>query len=424
MENIKEYPALRLSGILYLLGQFSGKNIFNEKNFSFNEELLIELLLNNDIPKIMKSRLEYYKHKNITENLRYHEGVFGTLQEKLLKEDISKNMFLLKVNELLLEELLYLEDMARGASLILPQIEKKRKDKQLKKILKNKKLKECFLLTLSSSKHLFKRKKRRLYLNGDKIVKGEVEPFSKEPLYLKDNKLTEGVLISGNTGSGKSLAALSLFAQNILKGNGGFYLSTKSGYDFNKIYAVAKSINREDDVMFFNLNNFHKMRLLNIKDLIKNNKIIVLTINEGFQTQKECDEFYSLLLQYIFLKIQEVENDKENNFMFLFEDVFLYLSKKHKEIFDSINDLAKRKNLIRVFTECNLVRGEHFLKYISHHFILRQDALEGFEKDIENLNIGDFYYVTDFNDKNSFKMRYIFFYYNMADNDVSYFNMY
>lgn len=96
---------------------------------------------------------------------------------------------------------------------------------------------------------------------------------SKHELWFSDSDMRTHALIFGSTGSGKTEALLSIAYNSLVRGSGMIYVDGKGDNAlYSKVYSMAKSLGREDDVLVINF-------MTGGKDIIGNQKTTVMTSN-------------------------------------------------------------------------------------------------------------------------------------------------
>lgn len=408
VESLRDVQSLRISGLLCLLNSHTGYKVFNESDLSINVSELITVVKKNKIPEDIKNRLYYYFQKNQKEKLCYHEGVFYKLSKDLLEQIIDEQSFLYEINKLLLNEIDYLNTI-KAKVMNFPDFKDVKMSKDFKKLKKDKKIKDSFLIAPKPKGMFLKRKKPILRLENDRIVKAGKFDAPKKSLYLKEKELYGFNLMNGATGSGVRLAALSLFVQNLFKGNGGIYLSLNYHYDEFTIYSVAKSLKREDDLLLVNASNFNQLFSFKLDDIIKNNKIIVFKSNLNISSLTKIEDFIDQFIQFLFINIQsDVSVDK--GFMFMFGEMLSFIQ-PFKERMNILNDFFKKKKMTGVFFESEeILVGENDFDFIKmmmrNYFVFRQETninkfLSNDIKELaKNFNVGEFIYLKNLKNNN------------------------
>ena len=429
IENVQNIQALRISGALYLLKKNTGFNVFDESKMKINEDCFVEYIRKQKLPSVLEERFQYYAQKNKTENMGYHEGLLYKHIKKFLKSEISENDFLLKINNLLSEEKAYLETM-QFQGFDFPEFKRDFQIKSFEKLKKHKKMESHFILAPKPKTSIFKRKKKLLLLDGEKIVKGSNVKIPKKELCLKEEECFGSNLMTGVTGSGLLRAGLSLFAQNLWKGNGGFYFTSGYNFEAEALHSVARSLNREDDFLFVNLSSFRKIFSFDFKDAIQNNKIIVFTGSNNSNTRINMSNFADELMQFLFLKIQNVSL-KEQGFMLMFHNVLNFFS-LNEDLFCVLNKLLKEKKLTGVFLEFSeFIMEENMLdfmeKHMENHLVFRQEygLVEFLDDEIKqvagDLNVGEFLFLKSLKNKKTNKdlEKYLSYYHDdMKSRDI------
>ncbi len=287
-----------------------------------------------------------------------------------------------------------------------------------------------FILAPKPKTSIFKRKKKLLLLDGEKIVKGSNVKIPKKELCLKEEEFFGSNLMTGVTGSGLLRAGLSLFAQNLWKGNGGFYFTSGYNFEAEALHSVARSLNREDDFLFVNLSSFRKIFSFDFKDAIQNNKIIVFTGSNNSNTRINMSNFADELMQFLFLKIQNVSL-KEQGFMLMFHNVLNFFS-LNEDLFCVLNKLLKEKKLTGVFLEFSeFIMEENMLdfmeKHMENHLVFRQEygLVEFLDDEIKqvagDLNVGEFLFLKSLKNKKTNKdlEKYLSYYHDdMKSRDI------
>ena len=413
IDDLKRLQALRMSGVLYLLGEVTGCPVFDKENYDYNKTMLLESVLNHTLPKDFLARLIFYKNKNDREQMNYAEGLFYDLYLKLKDENISKIVFLEEIEKVFVKELSF-----------------------LKKINNNGKIKFNFPTDeggLCTSKVIKKIKKEnnsslRLTAKRKKRWFGQ-----RKALYLNECEKSEGIFLTGYCGSGVTLAALSMFSQVLIKGGGGLYF-TQDHRPHWEIVSCLKSIGREDDVFIYNIHTFDDFLKLDMANIVKHNKVVIFILQmlslEKDPYSEELKDFISQLHQFLFLKFQEVEPlVSTKNFIIAFDGLMSLLMSDNKEMFHVLNDLLKNKGILKVYQEKDTKYAGENLSFIKHYLLMKQEnyhsnlASGGASRDLRCLQPGEFFYTKDFENvsENDF---HVFLFISFKDVDNLYLNVF
>ena len=412
IENINAYQSLRMSGILYLIGEVSNCAVFDKEKNSYDEDVLLNVLSNVKLPSQLIDRWQHYNRKNKTEKTRYAEGLFYDIYLSFINKNINEKTFLKKVSDLFFNEIKYLKRVNRTSDVKFnfPVVEKiKDKEKVLQQIRKE----TISTIRMTSQKDFFCFK-------------------NKKALYLNEDEKSEGIFIAGSCGSGKTMASLSLFSQIIIKGGGGLYL-THDHVSHWYIASALKEAGREDDLLVYNINCINDFLTLDIPSLVKHNKVIVFYMYalEKDPWSKETLEFIDGLHQFLFLKFQEVDALSSNkHFMVVFEELLPYFFRNNKEMFILFNDVLERKNIIRVYHQQDMDYAERSLPFITHYFMMKQEdpcckfIVPLLDRDLRMLNPGEFFYTKNLKDMNKNLSFHRFMYLNFNKIENFYINMF
>jgi hypothetical protein len=412
IENVQDIQALRISGALYLLGKLQGYPVFDIGSCDYDESLLIKALFEKKIPEVLLERWRHYEKKNNREKMRYHEGLFYDLYIKLSKKEMNQDVFLKKVRDLFVGEMNFLKKVNFSSQLKFhfPVNESGGCSPKIKKEILKDDVSDI-RITYEKDRFWFKNKKA---------------------LYLNEREKSEGIFIAGSTGSGKTMASISLLSQIIIKGGGGLYL-THDHVSHWHIASALKEAGRLDDLLIYNMNSISDFLTLDIPSLVKHNKVIVFYMYalEKDPWSEETLEFIDQLHQFLFLKIQEVETlNCNNHFMIVFEELLPYLFRNNKEMFALLNGLLEKKNIIKVYNQQDMDYAEVSQPFIKHYFMMKQDDPcckfigSTLDRDLRMLRPGDFFYTKDLKNMNKSLSYHTFMYLDLDKIKNFYVNMF
>ena len=163
IENINAYQSLRMSGILYLIGEVSNCAVFDKEKNSYDEDVLLNVLSNVKLPSQLIDRWQHYNRKNKTEKTRYAEGLFYDIYLSFINKNINEKTFLKKVSDLFFNEIKYLKRVNRTSDVKFnfPVVEKiKDKEKVLQQIRKE----TISTIRMTSQKDFFCFKNKKHYI--------------------------------------------------------------------------------------------------------------------------------------------------------------------------------------------------------------------------------------------------------------------
>lgn len=403
IENVKDLQALRMSGLLYLLGKVTGYAIFDEDHYDYNESLLLESLLKKDLPKELLARWIFYKEKNDKETMRYAEGLFCGLYLDLINKEMAQDVFLKEIRKIFFNEVNYLKKVNNNKNLTFsfPVIEEGIDNYNVLKKIKKDKLTD-------------------IRMTGKRNFLGFK---NKKALYLNKHEKAEGIFLAGSCGSGKTMAALSMLSQILIKGGGGLYF-TQDYRSHWEIVSCLKSIGREDDYLIYNIHTFEEFLKLNMASIVEHNKVVVLQIPslEKDPCSEETITLISRLQQFLFLKFQDVKSlESTNHFAIIFEELIHYLINDNKEMFHALNDLLKNKGIIKIYQEQDSQYAQKSLDFIKHWFLMKQEApcsnfIRGnLSRDLTKLNPGEFFYTKDLKNVSTNANFHVFLYFYFSN---------
>ena len=400
-EELKKLQALRISGVLYLLGKLQGYPVFDIGSCDYDESLLIKALFEKKIPEVLLKRWRHYEKKNNREKMRYHEGLFYDLYIKLSKKEMNQDVFLKKVRDLFVGEMNFLKKVNFSSQLKFhfPVNESGGCSPKIKKeILKD----DVSDIRITYEKDCFWFK-------------------NKKALYLNEREKSEGIFIAGSCGSGKTMATLAMLSQVFIKGGGALYFTQDLSSHWY-INSCLKSLGREDGLLIYNYGTIEEFLRLNFSSLISAKKVIIFQM-PSIEKQPHLEETQMLLdrfQQNLFLKFQEVERlEPSSHFAVVFEGLFNFLVKNNKEVFYSMNKILGNKSIMKVYLDFDTIEAEKHGEIIKHWFLMKQEDPSSkftcpiLSRDLRQLYPGEFFYTNDFknidNNKRFSRHRFMYF---------------
>lgn len=276
LKGLPEMSALRISGLLFLMSYLSPKPFFDTQTLALDTDGMLSYLRTEKLTQSVKVRLADYAEKNRLTQSRYHEGVFSNLLGMWGQGSLSDERFAKEVQALLVEEIDYIGrfsvghfDPPKKVSFTFP-IAHRDDDRPSN---------TEFLQRVRSAVHL-----NSPLLLGYESCEASSMPFKggsqpSKNLLLTNSEIKENILITGVAGSGRVRIGLGVVHQAINAGSGCVFIDGAGNlHCYALIASMAKSVGRQDDVIFYSINHNSLFESNEIQRLISANKIVVLCL--------------------------------------------------------------------------------------------------------------------------------------------------
>lgn len=295
LDHLAELPALRISGLLYLLSHFSKKPFFEPDTMVFDGPGLLSYLRTETLAQGIKLRLAEYGEKNRLTQSRYHEGVFSNLLGMWSQGSLSGNRFIEEVETLLDEEKRYLSDCVADSPppwnevrFYFPAVQRDEDQPS----------NTGFLQKVRNAVNV----NSPLLLGYEKVTVTGMALFdskkSPENLLLSNAQIKENILISGVPGAGRVRIGLGIIHQAIMAGSGSIFIDSSGSGNVVRtaIASMARSVGRKDDVVFYGIHHKSIFNAVEIRRMIVANKTIVISLPSA---EKDPDALMPVFVKLI-----------------------------------------------------------------------------------------------------------------------------
>lgn len=402
LDRLSEMPALRISGLLFLLSYLSSEPFFEAQTLTLDTEGLISYLRTEKLTQGVKIRLANYAEKNRLTQSRYHEGVFSNLMGMWGQGSLSDERFAEEVRALLAEEIDYLWRFSVGHP------------ESLREVRFNFPLVPKDADTPSNTEFM-QRVRNAVHLNSPLLLGYEERAPSAFPL-VDDKKLSgnllltnaqikENIMISGVPGSGRIRMGIGIINQAIMAGSGCIYIDGSGAVEARwLISAMAKSVGRQDDVVYYGVDHESPFNAQEIRRLIAANKIVVLGFTAVEKDPEALLPVFARLLKSLKAALSEVDRKQMSQYfpclIVLCDLLRLWRIDDDKILLD----LVKKANSVNMGVLAIDMELEVFQRVIDdkafrHLVIMKQcelpEVLGGSGmtiRDIINLRRGEFFY--------------------------------
>lgn len=274
LNNIEHWPALRMSGVLYLLSLVSGRDFYHPQSWMVDWDALISYLKFDSIPAPITSRMERFQSINRAFNQGYHEGMIPGIKALLAMGDITCRDAIKLISEYLAEEQSYLMNITHSHSDGLPSfsfplhegIRTKEIDLDTVKLIRQQTNEHQPILLGTPLQPT----SRFAALMGNTIQKG---------LTLSTEEIRENLLMLGSAGSGKTEASLCLLRQAVMNDTGAVYIDGRFDvYLLWRMKSMMRSHNRENDLIVLTLRHRSELGRLKLPDLVRQKKVVFIML--------------------------------------------------------------------------------------------------------------------------------------------------
>lgn len=237
---------------------------------------------------------------------------------------------------------------------------------------------------------------------GQKITRNQL--FKKtEYLKISKNEICENIFITGCAGSGVSAMSYSYVLQALKSGSGFVYINFKGdSATLNTLHAISKLTNREKDVTILSINHKAELNNINIKEIVKKNKILIISSPALERLSQEAQEEILNTINNMFSKINEY---KKNMFPFTF--LINDFSFSHYPEYDRFLNQIKRLNKLNIsfigmdhdFTNVNKNKIDTVFNNIMIFKVYDSEYLQNFNfkrmnhRDFRSLGSGEFFMI-------------------------------
>lgn len=237
---------------------------------------------------------------------------------------------------------------------------------------------------------------------GQKITRNQL--FKKtEYLKISKNEICENIFIAGCAGSGVSAMSYSYVLQALKSGSGFVYINFKGDSDtLNTLHAISKLTNREKDVTILSINHKAELNNINIKEIVKKNKILIISSPALERLSQEAQEEILNTINNMFSKINEY---KKNIFPFTFIINDFFFSRYTE--YDRFLNQIKRLNKLNIafigmdhdFTNVNKNKIDTVFNNIMIFKVYDSQYLQNFNfkrmdfRDFRSLGSGEFFMI-------------------------------
>lgn len=402
LERLSDLPALRISGLLFLLSYMSPKPFFETQTLALDTDGLLSYLRTEKLTQGVKIRLADYAEKNRLTQSRYHEGVFSNLMGMWGQGSLSDERFAEEVQALLAEEIDYLGrfsvghfDPPKKVSFTFPVAH--RDDDR------------------PSNTEFLQRVRSAVHLNSPLLLGNERKAPSsfsladdKKPsgnLLLSNAQIKENILISGVAGSGRIRMGLGMISQAVMAGSGFIYFDGSGAFELHSLLgSMAKSVGRQDDVVFFSIHHESTFNVEELHRLIAANKIVVL----GFPAVEKDPEallpVFARLLKSLKAALSEVGRKQMSQYfpylIVLCDILRLWRIDDDKILLDLVSKAnSVNMGVLAIDEEFDIFQRVIDDKIFRHLVIMKQCELPEawgsrsmIRRDVINLRPGEFFY--------------------------------
>jgi len=233
-EHIDELPALRISGLLYLITLATGRDFMNTDTLSVDWLQVLDSAKNDTLPAVIRRRLTHYDQMNCEQGTRYHEGVYLDAAIALKRGYLSEDGFIHRLYSLLEEEIDYLRGFDvpwldhTNARFGFPFYSPAK--------IGNGNLSEWSQIRSMTDRH-------KPLLLGVSRPEGAIAKLmgAHRTLTLRTETIRENFLITGSAGSGRTHCNMAILRQAIMNDSGALYISGKGD---NEVLWFTKSLMR------------------------------------------------------------------------------------------------------------------------------------------------------------------------------------
>lgn len=408
LESLVELPALRISGLLFLLSYLSDSSFFDPKAMTFDGSKLLDYLRNKALLQSVKFRLAEYSEKNRLTGSRYHEGVFSDLMGSWGRKDLTDDGFVQEVQKLLDAEAEYLDrfhmgrpDIYRETELQFPAAPRRQ--------------------DTPSNTEFLQRVRNTVNLNSPLLLGSESRGVSNTPfagesqssknLLLTNAEIKENIMITGVAGSGRVRVGLGMVHQAIIAGSGCVFIDgAGSLVSYALISSMAKSVGRQDDVVFYSINHDSLFEANEIQRLISANKIVVLCLTALEKDPEAFQPALKRLMKTLRVAVSWIDRKKMSRYfpyLIVFCDALRIWRIDDEGIFPEMITKANKANIGVLAIDQEIDIFEKVIKdgIFRHQILMKQCDISdspnfrefyvnksSIRRDILNLDMGEFVY--------------------------------
>jgi hypothetical protein len=396
-KHLAELPALRMSGILYLLSLSSGHDFFNKDTGSVNWPSLLTFLRLGSSHMAINLRLYRFHGLNQEKGLRYHEGLLADVQKRLIRRSITDEEAIESIRTVLDEEKTYLAGFSgtgKVKKFTFPLYEDYR--------INEGGLKSLAVIRSKTSPQ------KPLLLGLEKNTHGALGLLApRKALTLSTEDIRSNLHIVGSAGSGRSYNLRFLLRQAVMNESGALYIDGKGDTEtFWLIKSILKSHGRENDLIVLSINHTTELSKLSLPDLARQNKIVFLMM-PGLEKDPEAMRPSVVdILDTLLISLSDVDAPKKSgNFpycLFLNDIMSVFRDTTNTENLCSLIDRANQHKIAVVSSEQDyLVYGDTNIELLSRfktHLLMKMECPNGglFELSPKELCDMDFWEPGDF----------------------------
>jgi hypothetical protein len=224
-------------------------------------------------------------------------------------------------------------------------------------------------------------------------------------LCLNIKEIKENIYIQGSGGSGYSLFSYHFLSQIVLNNSSGFihfdFLGDSNSFEKNSSY--LKIVNKNDNLLYFNINNIESINEKMLRSFVLNNKKIHIEV--PFLCKKEKKELIAIesKLIKIFENIKKINNHNSNTFFISLLNTNYFSNEFYVKLKNIICDL-NNNNFSFLTTDWGLdsISKERtdFIDVFKHKLMAKSEEDNayyyfGINRNEYNLNVGQFIYIND-----------------------------
>jgi hypothetical protein len=273
VDNLDKLPALRMSGVLYLLSLLSGDAIFDVSRQSADWEALLRFVRKGAMPTAVEIRLAKYEALNVQDDHQYHEGLFQADRVALRNGEIDDHEFVERVQRLLNREWAYLARarIGIGSPATIPP--------PFSFPLYEDELCSNYLALITTVRRLTSAD--RPILLGMPLSTTILSKWSsqRKALNVTADTLRNNLMILGMTGSGRWAAGHSLIAQSLMNNSGAVIVDTKgSSKDHLQLQNMVSFHNKSDTLTFLTVNHERELGCIDMSRCVRQSTVAHIMI--------------------------------------------------------------------------------------------------------------------------------------------------
>ncbi|KXS53986.1 MAG: hypothetical protein AWU57_1623 [Marinobacter sp. T13-3] len=284
VDNLGKLPALRMSGVLYLMSFLSGQAIFDGTQQTVDWTALADLVKADAVPAAIHYRLASYEALNAYYGSHYHEGLFQAARVALKDGTIDEGAFVERIQGVLEQEWSYLSRARLGPPAKTPP---------------------PFTFPLyegdsGSSDYLgLITTMRRLTTADRPVLLGMQAPSERtttstglcretpvrkwfarrKALTITADTLRDNVMILGMAGSGRSVATQALVTQALMHSTGAVIVDAKgTPQDHWHLQSMASFHGRADDLTLLTVHHEQELGAIDLARCVQQNTVAHLML--------------------------------------------------------------------------------------------------------------------------------------------------